>query len=104
MLLQDLGREVRIAHDATQGIEIANAFVPEFALLDLGLPDISGFELARELRANPRTAQTVLIAVSGWGQARDRDRSRQTGFALHLVKPINVGGIAAALSALAEQR
>lgn len=96
MLLQDLGREVRLAHDATQGIEIA--------LLDLGLPDISGFELARELRANPRTAQTVLIAVSGWGQARDRDRSREAGFALHLVKPIDVGGIAAALSALAEQR
>ncbi|MEO8463724.1 MAG: ATP-binding protein [Gammaproteobacteria bacterium] len=104
MLLERLGHEVRVAHDAQQALASTDAVVPEFAFLDLGLPGMNGFELARELRAKPNTARTVLIALSGWGQARDRERSREAGFALHLVKPIELGGIEAALGALAQQR
>ena len=104
ILLERLGHEVRVAHDAQQALASADGVVPEFAFLDLGLPGMSGFDLARELRANPKTARTVLIALSGWGQARDRDRSREAGFALHLVKPIDLGGIEAALGSLAQQR
>ena len=89
ILLEKLGHEVRVAHEAKEALATAHEFVPEFAFLDLGLPTISGFDLARELRARPRTAAIVLIALSGWGQARDRERSREAGFALHLVNRSN---------------
>jgi two-component system, sensor histidine kinase len=104
MLLETLGHEVRVTHDAKQALEAANEIAPEFALLDLGLPGVNGFDLARALRANAATQHTVLIAVSGWGQAQDRDRSRAAGFALHLVKPIELRAIEDALQKLAEQR
>src|SRR6185369_8729631 len=104
LLLQTLGHEVRVAHDASEALAIAVKFAPEFAFLDLGLPRVSGYELARQLRANPATERIVLIALSGWGQQQDRDRSREAGFALHLVKPIELQGVEAALRTLAEGR
>jgi CheY-like chemotaxis protein len=104
LLLQTLGHEVRVAHDASEALAIAVKFAPEFAVLDLGLPRVSGYELARQLRANPATERIVLIALSGWGQQQDRDRSREAGFALHLVKPIELQGVEAALRTLAEGR
>ncbi len=104
LLLETLGHEVCVAHDASEALAIAPKFAPEFAFLDLGLPRVSGYELARELRANPATERIVLIALSGWGQQRDRERSREAGFALHLVKPIELQGVEAALRTLAEGR
>ncbi len=104
MLLETLGHRVSVAHDAERALEIANEVVPEFAFLDLGLPRISGYELARELRARPRLARTVLIALSGWGQAHDRERSSEAGFALHLVKPVELEGLQVALETLAQAR
>jgi len=104
LLLQTLGHEVRVAHDASEALAVAVKFAPEFAFLDLGLPRVSGYELARQLRANPATERIVLIALSGWGQQQDRDRSREAGFALHLVKPIELQGVEAALRTLAEGR
>jgi signal transduction histidine kinase/ActR/RegA family two-component response regulator len=102
ILLQGLGHEVRIAHDAAAALEVARELRPELGFLDLGLPDKSGYELATELRAQPETASTVLVAVSGWGQPRDRERSRDAGFAMHLVKPVELQGISAAIAALAQ--
>ena len=104
LLLQTLGHEVSVAHDAQGALAIANERAPDFAFLDLGLPRVSGYDLARQMRANPATAGTVLIALSGWGQQQDRERSRAAGFALHLVKPIELQGIEAALRTLAEGR
>ena len=101
-LLQGLGHEVRIAHDAAAALEVARELRPELGFLDLGLPDKSGYELATELRAQPETASTVLVAVSGWGQPRDRERSRDAGFAMHLVKPVELHGISAAIAALVQ--
>jgi two-component system, sensor histidine kinase len=101
LLLQNLGHEVRIAHDAGQALVVARELEPEFAFLDLGLPHVSGYELARSLRAQPETASTVLIALSGWGHSRDRQRSRDAGFSLHLVKPVELHNIQAVLTDLA---
>jgi signal transduction histidine kinase len=100
MLLQALGHDVRTASDALEALTIAREHKPEFAFLDLGMPRISGYELARRLRAEPETAGIVLIALSGWGQARDRERSREAGFALHLVKPVELQNIEAVLATL----
>jgi CheY-like chemotaxis protein len=98
LLLQGLGHEVRVAHDAAEALVVARVLRPELGFLDLGLPDISGYELAGALRAQPETASTVLVAVSGWGQASDRERSRQAGFVLHLVKPVELSSIQAAIA------
>ena len=100
MLLQGLGHEVRTAHDALEALSIAREHKPEFAFLDLGMPRISGYELARKMRAQPETADIVLIALSGWGQSRDRERSQEAGFALHLVKPVELQNIEAVLKTL----
>jgi CheY-like chemotaxis protein len=101
VLLQSLGHDVRVAHDAAQALLVARELRPELGFLDLGLPDISGYELAGALRAQPETAATVLVAVSGWGQPRDRERSQQAGFVLHLVKPVELTSIQAAIAMVA---
>lgn len=84
-LLSFEGHTVRTASDGQTGIAIAEAFQPEVCLLDIGLPEMSGYELAARLRA--RLPQALLISVSGWGQEEDRRRSREAGFNYHLVKP-----------------
>ncbi len=98
LLLQGLGHEVRVAHDAAEALAVARELRPELGFLDLGLPDLTGYELAGALHAQPETASTVLVAVSGWGQASDRERSRQAGFVLHLVKPVELSSIQAAIA------
>jgi signal transduction histidine kinase len=100
LLLETLGHEVRVAHDAREALAIARDLRPDLGFLDLGLPDISGYELARKLRDRPETASTVLVAISGWAQQRDRERSVAAGFALHLVKPVEMKSVEAAIEAL----
>ncbi len=87
-LLELEGHDVRTTFEATSAETVAGEFRPDIAFLDLGLPHISGFELARRLRAQPNTNGTVLVAVTGWGKEEDRQRSREAGFDLHLVKPV----------------
>ena len=99
-LLESLGHDVRMAHDAAEALSVARELRPELGFLDLGLPDMSGYELAGKLREQPETASTVLVAVSGWGQPRDRERSRAAGFALHLVKPVELKSVEAAIATL----
>ncbi|MFA7388185.1 MAG: ATP-binding protein, partial [Thiohalobacteraceae bacterium] len=88
MLLQAVGHEVRVAHDGAEAVTIAEVFRPQFAFLDIGLPLMNGYDLARCLRNLPATADTRLIAVTGWGQERDRQLAREAGFEYHLVKPV----------------
>jgi two-component system, sensor histidine kinase len=104
LLLQSGGHDVRVAHDAEQALEVARDLKPEVGFLDLGLPKVSGYDLARALRAQPESAGCVLVAVSGWGQARDRLRSQEAGFSLHLVKPVEFQSIEAVLSTLVKAR
>jgi CheY-like chemotaxis protein len=100
MLLQQIGHSVRVAHEANTALKIAREFQPEIGLFDLGLPGISGHSLARQLQESPETRNTVLVAVSGWGQTEDRKRSKEAGFALHLVKPVDLEAIQSAIQSL----
>ena len=88
-VLQGWGHEVSIVHDGHAALEAAEGFQPDVILLDIGLPGMDGYEVAARLRARPDMQRTVLIAVTGYGQEEDRDRSQQAGFHRHLVKPVD---------------
>jgi len=88
LMLQIMGNETRTAHDGLEGLEIAAAFRPEVVLLDLGMPRLNGFDTAKKLREQPWGKDVVLVALTGWGQESDRRRSREAGFDIHLVKPV----------------
>ena len=88
--LRSLGHIVRVATDGPSAIDVARAFRPEVALLDLGLPVMDGFEVAERLRADGHAEGIQVIAVTGYGQPTDRHRTRDSGFTDHLVKPVDV--------------
>jgi two-component system, sensor histidine kinase len=101
LLLQKMGHEARIATDGEQALEAARALRPDVVLLDIGLPGMDGHELAQRLRAAPETRAAKIIAVSGYGQERDLERSAAAGVDLHLVKPVDPARLAEALRAAA---
>jgi len=82
------GHEVRIALNGIQALAATKAFVPEVVLMDLGMPQMDGYETAREIRRLPLGGQVALIALTGWGQQQDRRRTLEAGFDTHLVKPV----------------
>jgi CheY-like chemotaxis protein len=84
---------VRVARDGAEALRTAADFNPDFAFLDIGMPKVHGYEVARRLRSDPETSDCVLVAVTGWGQEDDRKRAREAGFDLHLVKPVDPGDI-----------
>ena len=86
-LLTGRGHEVRVVYDGAEALATAARFNPDFAFLDIGMPRVHGYEVARRLRDQPGTAECVLVAVTGWGQEDDRQRAREAGFDRHLVKP-----------------
>lgn len=92
-LLTTVGHEVRVAHEGVSAQQIARAFSPEFAFLDIGMPGLNGYDLARKLREFPETADSILVAVTGWGQEKDRQLSHEAGFNHHLVKPVELSQI-----------
>ncbi len=81
------GHDVRVAHDGEQGLKEARAYRPEVVLLDIGMPGLSGYDVARRLRAIPALNGVLVVAMTGWGQPQDRERSKEAGFDLHLTKP-----------------
>jgi len=89
-VLQTVGHEVRMAMDAAEAIRVVRSFRPEVAILDIGLPVMDGYALALRLRGELGEATPRLIAVTGYGQQHDRDRSSRSGFIAHLVKPVDV--------------
>jgi signal transduction histidine kinase/CheY-like chemotaxis protein len=88
MLLQMMGNEVRTAHDGPEAVEAAAAFRPDVVLLDIGLPKLNGYEVARRIREQDGGADRMLIALTGWGQEEDRRRSKEAGFDHHVTKPV----------------
>jgi PAS domain S-box-containing protein len=89
LLLEALGHRVVAAADGQEGVTLAQLHHPEVALIDLGLPGLDGYEVARALRATPAGKRITLVAVTGYGQAEDRQRSKEAGFDAHLVKPVS---------------
>jgi two-component system CheB/CheR fusion protein len=83
------GQEVRVVYDGPTALDVAESFQPEIVLLDLGMATMDGYEVAVRLRERPQGFKMRIVAVTGWGQEEDRRRSREMGFDLHLVKPVN---------------
>ena len=90
MLLRVLGAEVALAHSGRSALECVATFKPDVVLLDIGMPGMDGYEVARRIRANPANRHISLIALTGWGQDEDRRRSSAAGFNHHLVKPADI--------------
>jgi len=96
------GMAVEVAHDGPQALKAAPDFRPNVALLDIGLPVMDGYELARRLRwaasRDPLAPQLTLIALTGYGEQSDRERSREAGFVHHLVKPVDLEALMALIA------
>ncbi|MDQ3366833.1 MAG: ATP-binding protein [Myxococcota bacterium] len=95
-----LGHDTRIAFDGPSALKVAQEFIPDLGLIDLGLPVMDGYELAHRLRALPPLRALRMIAVTGYGQPSDRIRSRESGFDAHLVKPVDMRGLASLMDEL----
>jgi PAS domain S-box-containing protein len=98
LLLENANCQTKIVHDGLAALESVEGFNPEVVLLDIGLPGLDGYEVARRLRAAPEYARVRLIAISGYGQAQDRERSKDAGFDHHLVKPVEIDSLLAILA------
>lgn len=97
MLIDMLGHEVEVAHDGLQAVRLAEEFGPDLVLMDVGMPNMDGCEAARCIRNQSWGTSMTLVALTGWGQQEDRDRTRDAGFDHHLVKPADVDQVEALL-------
>jgi CheY-like chemotaxis protein len=101
LLLRLWGHDVRIAPDGPTGLETVRVFRPQVVLLDIGLPNMDGYEVARRLRQEFGPNSMFLVAVTGYGQSEDRRKSAQAGFDVHLVKPVNPNDLEALFARIA---
>jgi CheY-like chemotaxis protein len=98
-LIQVLGHEVRITHDGTTTLSCLDTYCPDIILLDIGLPGLNGYEVARRLRATERGGHVKLVALSGYGDVEDFARARGVGFDQYLLKPVSFSALASVLEA-----
>ncbi|HEV2701551.1 MAG TPA: ATP-binding protein [Steroidobacteraceae bacterium] len=98
LLLELYGHEVRIAHSGNAALEVAHSFRPNVALLDIAMPDLSGYDVARNLRLDASCPHIVLIALTGYGQDGDKERAHEAGFDHHLTKPVDPSKLEALIS------
>jgi signal transduction histidine kinase/ActR/RegA family two-component response regulator len=103
MLLKASGHDVRTAHDGPTAIQAALDYRPDVVLLDIGLPGLNGYEVAKRIRQDPVLKNVVLIALTGYGQETDRQTSLQAGFNYHLVKPAHLEQLQKILATVSEQ-
>jgi CheY-like chemotaxis protein len=94
------GHEVRLAHDGASALAAARELRPDLVLLDIGLPGMNGYEVAKRLRAEASGRSMRIVAVSGYGGAEDRERAKAAGFDAHLVKPVELMALELELAAL----
>jgi len=93
MLLRLKGNDVRTAHDGVEALEVSEQFQPEIVLLDIGLPKLNGYDVARRIRQRPWGQDALLIALTGWGNDEDRRLSQEAGFNFHIVKPVDLAAL-----------
>ena len=84
-----MGNEMSVAYEGEQALAVANEIKPDVVLLDIGLPKMNGYEVARQIRNEPWGRTPILVAITGWGQTEDKDLSRESGFDHQLVKPVD---------------
>ncbi|MBA2355983.1 MAG: response regulator, partial [Acidobacteria bacterium] len=101
VLLRMQGHEVRVAYNGISALDTARVYMPALIFLDIGMPEMDGYEVARRLRGMPSLEHTVLAALTGWGQQEDRRRSKAAGFDHHLVKPLETHVLENLLAGLA---
>ncbi len=104
MLLKEAGNHVETAHDGLAAIRIALEFVPDIILLDIGLPGLNGYEVAKQIRIQPSLKNIVLVALTGYGQESDTQASMEAGFDHHLIKPARLAQVRKILASVAENR
>ena len=104
MLLKLTGNETHTAYDGLEAVEAAAAFKPDVVLLDIGLPKLNGYEACRRIREQPWGKSMVLVALTGWGQEEDRQKSREAGFDDHLVKPVDHAALIEAAGGVKAER
>lgn len=102
--LQAAGHEVRLAYSSAEALALARSEAPDVFLIDIGLPDFDGNQLARQIRADPQLGAAVLIAMTGYGRKEDRDRSMAAGFDDYLVKPLDIVQLCALLADIGRER
>jgi CheY-like chemotaxis protein len=100
MMLSIMGHETRTANDGESAVTAAENFLPEVVLLDIGLPKLNGYEVAQRIREQAWGASMFLIAVTGWGQEEDRQRSSEVGLNVHMVKPVEPAALERLLATL----
>ena len=103
MMLTLMGNELRTAHDGLEALDVAAAFRPDLILLDIGMPRLNGYDTARRIRAQPWGKNTVLVALTGWGQEEDRQKTHDAGFNAHMVKPVDLAALEILLANLKAQ-
>jgi CheY-like chemotaxis protein len=101
MVLRLMGHETRTAYDGLEAVRTAAAFQPNVVLLDIGLPKMNGYEVARHIREQPWGGNVALVALTGWGQEEDKRRAREAGFDHHLIKPVAAAALEKLLGGLA---
>jgi CheY-like chemotaxis protein len=100
MMLSIMGHDTRTAHDGESAVETAESFLPDVVLLDIGLPKLNGYEVAQRIREQAWGTSMYLIAVTGWGQDEDRQRSSEVGLNQHMVKPVEPAALEKLLAEL----
>lgn len=100
MLLEALGAQVKVVHDGYSALSLLENFRPTVVLLDIGMPTVDGYEVARRIREQPEFQTLKLVALTGWGQAEDRRRTRDAGFDYHLIKPTEINELTALMRAI----
>ncbi len=103
-LLQIMGHQVHVAYDGADGIMLVRQALPDVAFLDIGMPQMDGYEVARALRSDASNAQTLLVALTGWGTDEDRARAIDAGFDFHLTKPVGPAEVEDLLASVQLQR
>ena len=100
MLLRTLGADVKAVHSGPEALDLYGSYEPEVVLLDIGMPGMDGYEVARRIRERDGKRPVALVALTGWGQEEHRQKARNAGFDHHIVKPAEIGALQALLSSL----
>jgi CheY-like chemotaxis protein len=104
MLLSVLGHETEIADNGLAALKSAESFQPDIIFLDIGLPGMSGYEVARQLRSKPTSHDVTLIAVTGWGSDKDRLEAKNAGFNLHITKPMELDQVERVVNEISQRQ